>query len=282
MMQRPPKGFVLMLTRPGRDRVILAKTFNLSPIVVNGGSSVDRLGLLSNFVSKSSSRYKYLHVMRWTDWYLVATVDPDWKPPEGYGWYQPSELGVQAVGFLPSPKNYSAWRGLLPASKTIIMYHGTTRSAAESIMKHGFKIRACSHGPGPIHCQCSMMGPCVYLAPFDKARDYAVRRPDWKPVAEGVLLRVEVKTERLMLKRAEPACTCCEQPFVDHPGDWIRSGASGVWLGDGSLPACRRAELAVADTSILTPLEIITEFEAPMERDHRVSGKSRPRTMHSK
>lgn len=291
-MQAPPNGFVLMITRPGNDKIILARSSGAfgsgahssgappTPIVMSHG--VDRLGVLSAFLATSTSRYRFVHVDRWTDWYLVVTIDPKWSPPAGHSWYHPAELSAQAQGFLPSPRGYDAWRGLLPSSKTIILYHGTTRSAAESIMKHGFKIRACKHGPGKIHCRCSMMGPCVYLAAFDKARDYAVRRPDFTPVHDGVLVRVEVKTAGLRLRTAGPPCTCCDQAFVDHVGNWIRSGASGVWLDDGSLPACRRAELAVADVSILKPLAIISEFERPKSRDDRIMSKSKARSIHGK
>ncbi len=196
-------------------------------------------------------------IMSWTPSSVTVCVPSTWTRPGGR-WYRACEL----VGWRLDPLK-TPFSGLILPGDVAILYHGTTRAAAESILANGFKLPTCSHDESG--CKCGMMGACVYLARRKKAEDFSSRYPDYTPRPDGVVIEVLVRTIGIIVKGPEP-CSCgCEQPFVDHHGEWYKrpDAPPAVWLQDRSFPACRSAELAVRDLNILKPVRMYEVGDVP-------------------
>ncbi len=175
----------------------------------------------------------------------------------------------------------TAPRGFVGPRSRMVLYHGTTERKAARILKDGFAPPEHAEHDG---CMCSMLGVrSIYFAHRTKAVDYARRRPDFKPLdGPGALVRVILDTERCKVRDRAPECRCgCGQGYVDHPGDWMRSGASMLWLRSGSIPATRRPEMAVVDRSCIDAVDIDMEIETVLDRGARVRGGNRSRNMNS-
>ena len=257
-LQRPP--LTLLVLRPGIDRCILAYGNPPIPIELSYHYGWDRLSVIDSFFHPV--RPQSIVLRRWTDSMVCVEILKfgSWTPPKNTNWFHPSELSGCKKGFVPALTSITKWTWLLPSSKNAILYHGTTKTAAESILKNGFQLPTCIHNENDLSCKCGMMGNAVYLALFDKAEEYAKRTPDYRKREDGVILRCVVDMTNIIVKSAKPHCICgCNQPFVDHFGSWYKcdSPPTGVWLKSGSKPAVRRPELAVRDISIIKPLEII-------------------------
>lgn len=257
-MEPPCHPLVVLILRPVKDRRVLGFGNPPEPLILHHSRGWDRLAVLDSFFR--TRRPASMVLTRWTDAMVCVEIkDPGaWVPPPEAAWYHPSEVVGSKEGLVPSLGNTRTWAWLLPQPKLSVLYHGTTRSAAESILKSGFRLPTCSHGDLP--CCCGMMGQAVYLALYSKAQEYALRTVDFKPRTDGVVLRCLVDMTRVVIRRGRPVCGCgCKQPFVDHLGAWYSevSPPSGIWLKAGSKPAAGRPELAVRDLSIITPMEII-------------------------
>lgn len=152
------------------------------------------------------------------------------------------------------------------------LYHGTSRSALQSIWKDGFRLPQCKERPGcATHgCTCHMMGPCVYFAEYGKAAHYARESSFWKGRTEGAVVRCAVFLGRWKVQPAAARCGCCGKPYVDHEGAWMRDAFwDCLFLDAESRPATREPEWCHRRPGWLTCLDFreFREGEAvkPME-----------------
>ena len=101
--------------------------------------------------------------------------------------------------------------------KTMIMYHGTSRSSAREIIKEGF--RASTGG---------CLGPGVYATrDISKARGYVKKRGN----VEGVILKVEVETGLVKKIYSSGHSLKYNWAIYGYDSSWIPKGA-GAGAGD--------------------------------------------------
>ncbi len=175
-------------------------------------------------------------------------------PPEAM-WITESELADHALigeprayGYRVCPFTIANWQHLPThlqfASSTppLVLYHGTGLSYVEPILRLGLK-------PGG-DSDSAMLGPGIYLARWDKARDFAFHTVDNIPRMEpGVVFRVIVcgaaSEGTVLVLTADHVCLCgCARAFVDHTGVQGR-GYAVTAVPDNAGSATRRAEWCV-------------------------------------
>jgi hypothetical protein len=163
-----------------------------------------------------------------------------------------AHLGPPLVCGLPVAKSATALYEAMPvklryASKTppLVLYHGTSKAATQSIATAGLLPTA---KPG-------MLGPGIYLARWDKASTFVDK-------AGGVLVRCIVFPGPTYVMCQEDVCTCgCGQAYVDHHTHHGK-GFTTTYVADDSLPATKRAEWCVRD-----PAAVLVDGSFDIVRD---------------
>lgn len=171
-------------------------------------------------------------------------------------------LGAANVYGVPvCPFSIQSWQ-MLPvkarfatSTPPLVLYHGTGASAVASILRSGLK-------PGP-GSDRAMLGPGIYLARWNKAKDFANHTVDnIERVEPGAVLRVAVcaaggsNTDRFVRTlTAEDICTCgCARAFCDHNGS-LGKAFPVVAVPDNAGSATRRAEWCVRRPEMLLVLD---------------------------
>ena len=182
--------------------------------------------------------------------------------PPGMVWAAETELAVHVQLGMPAvlgkpvcPRSLKALRQLpmelqfASATPPLVLYHGTSITAAAAIAGAGFKL-----GGG-------MLGPGVYASKWDKAERFMRETADRLTRAEpGAVVRLLLFAPLSAMKvmTADDACACAAclaaghgpKPFVDHGG--VAGAAKPVtFVPDNSLPATRNAEWCIRDTSLI-------------------------------
>lgn len=187
------------------------------------------------------------------NWYLVdprdiIDINSWWCMAEiiGFGPSQPNMYGR-----VPHHKTIRFFKDNFPRPllRHVVLYHGTSLTNAQSIMRNGFELPQCKQKEDckKGKCQCGMMGQCVYFAMYDKATKFAGEDAFWKKRMDGdkAVLRVLVNLGKWTTATPKK-CTCCDKPYVDHQGTWYRDyHYDTIYLKENSLPAVRRPEWAV-------------------------------------
>ena len=141
----------------------------------------------------------------------------------------------------------------------VTLFHGTSTDTAAALVKDGFRRPLCRLLPrcALAACDCQMEGFAVYFAGRAKATEYALRRAAVSGARVAALIAVSVDLGRLALARRRP-CPCgCGRLFLDHAGSWYtRHGADALYVRDGSMPATRVREWAVADPARCSVLRV--------------------------
>lgn len=136
----------------------------------------------------------------------------------------------------------------LTPTPPLSLYHGTTRKNAQQIMKVGFVLPTRCKTPESCmdNCTCYMMGKCIYFADFPKAYDHAHQSSTFEKIKKGAVVRAFIRIGNMVTQSPKP-CPCCDKPYVDHKGEWMKEkyGIDILFLAPYSLPAVKRPEWCV-------------------------------------
>jgi hypothetical protein len=150
--------------------------------------------------------------------------------------------------------NKLPWFSLaLGTTRRIRLHHGTSTSAAAHIVQSGFKSSAFHRCTGtyykcrpPYACCCKgMLGPGVYLAEFEKARNNAGRVAGAYQVASVLACDVEPGECKFVTPWSMELCKCgCNSLFSDHVASWYHDQLfDSIVLCDGA--GVKRREFCV-------------------------------------
>ncbi|XP_047212404.1 uncharacterized protein LOC124862493 [Girardinichthys multiradiatus] len=148
-----------------------------------------------------------------------------------------SRLQWAEADFDPPP---GAFRLLTPQpddNRTYIMYHGTTQTSAQGILKNGFH-----------QSQGGMLGPGVYLSrDLEKASRYPIDHPEW----DKVVIKVKVNVGKVKAIN-----------YQNHPlqKTWHDKGYDTAWVP----PNCGMVKSGLEENCVWDPSRIeIIEFIRP-------------------
>lgn len=150
--------------------------------------------------------------------------------------------------------NKLPWFSLaLGATRRIRLYHGTSKDAAAQIVQSGFKSSAIHSCTGtyykcrpPYACCCKgMLGPGIYLAEFEKARNNAGRVAGAYQVGSVVTCDVAPGECKFVTPWSTELCKCgCSSLFSDHVASWYHDQLfDSIVLCDGA--GVKRREFCV-------------------------------------
>jgi len=245
----------------------LKKEADLSPLIKTSsehGTGVEDPGILSDSIFSCLHQAPAQKHKQKLD---VSQSSPPWPV------YSPlvASIHTSSTSSSSSSSSHSASTALLPHGPfwvphlfprrfnnehSVILYHGTSLSMAQSIQEKGFFRARCRMAESCIDgsCSCNMLGFGVYFGDKSKAIHFATRRAVFdsksgKQVAAIVRVRVDLG----LIKVSSGPCPCgrkggCSAPFVDHWGDYhSQQGFDSLYIRAGSSGAANQREWAVSD-----------------------------------
>jgi hypothetical protein len=150
-------------------------------------------------------------------------------PPGAFG-ISIGMVSLQAMSALPLNLQFASM------TPPIVLYHGTDVVTAGIIAASGMLPTA----------KVGMLGPGMYFARWDKARDFATETAERvRREPPGCVVRAIVQADSVREMTSGDVCTCgCAKTYVDHNGHH-GTGADITFVPDNSLPATRRAEWCI-------------------------------------
>ena len=201
------------------------------------------------------------------------------KQTRAYMWCTASEFrGVPALRVhggvwdcTVAPRSAAIAESMQFPVREVVLYHGTTHGAAQSILRGGFvmpqpyKTRlhlevAASRADGgggmylspwaqeALERPYGMLGRAVYFACFDKAQRFALKDAAGHDAPDaGTVLRCVFPMPRSVLfMKAGFLCSCCTMHGVDHGGEWRAHADACVFSDNGQLSTGVEVALASA------------------------------------